>query len=753
MRGFISYAHDDHAMLDRFRVHLAALEEAFGLTFWSDESLRAGHHWNDTILDQINQSDVFLLLLSPSFIASPFIRDQERPAIERRRAAVKGLIMPVVLMPCDWERSIGVMQAAPMAARRLLPVSLWDRDDHGFDAARVQLHAAIRDHFGVTDRRNPDTDAVVGYQDPLVTERDDRLDVELEGDAADIAAARHPITRQLHAPNLSKARDLVEMLDRAGNSLDPSWNRFVRAARDLLAALDRPAEEIPAHLGSVWEASVRFASFLLRDKELRVAASRDPEPLPDDIHVAFDDLVGSIAPWVRRFPSARGLDDERGSFLNRPALFEPSARVIHGARDADLLTPHATTLLEGALETADGRDPAQAEKARAFSTQVARGMITRSASYAAGFLAGAVASGYANESLLMKRIGTFMARVETDAVALVADLPADIQHAVTRMVKRAVESGFPGQPGPGGDPMLPPPEARHPKPPEGFMDEVLAMVRRGEAPPEAWRPFITELEIGHDRFVSVNEKPPEFTDLRPLQGLMALRRLVLGRTQIVDLTLLAGLTALRELDLSRTDVSDISVLSSLTALRWLDLTLTHVSDVSVLSDFLALRVLQLSSTRVSDVRALSGLLALQRLELVGTGIRDARPLSGLSSLRWLNLAFCIGLSDVSALSGVSLLQSLDLSRTNVSDVRPLSGLFALRSLYLSDTVVADVSALSGLTALEWLDLSGTNVSDVGALSGLTSLRMLNVTGTTVSNENARALAGLTQLTIRGLPSR
>ena len=44
-------------MLERFRVHLVALEEAFGLTFWFDGSLRAGHHWNDTILDKINQAD------------------------------------------------------------------------------------------------------------------------------------------------------------------------------------------------------------------------------------------------------------------------------------------------------------------------------------------------------------------------------------------------------------------------------------------------------------------------------------------------------------------------------------------------------------------------------------------------------------------------------------------------------------------------------------------------------------------------
>ena len=85
MRGFISYAHDDVGFLDRFRVHLTAVEQAFGVTFWSDDSLRAGHHWNDTIRDAINQADVFLLLVSPSTIASRYINEKEFPAIAHIR--------------------------------------------------------------------------------------------------------------------------------------------------------------------------------------------------------------------------------------------------------------------------------------------------------------------------------------------------------------------------------------------------------------------------------------------------------------------------------------------------------------------------------------------------------------------------------------------------------------------------------------------------------------------------------------------
>lgn len=134
MKGFISYAHDDHAMLDRFRVHLAALGEPFGLTFWSDESLRAGHHWNPKILDAINQADAFLLPVSPSWIASKFIRDQERPAItapnfapEDRSGTRTDLsdLRPLAALTALQSLNLGGTSVSNVTALRSLPALKW----------------------------------------------------------------------------------------------------------------------------------------------------------------------------------------------------------------------------------------------------------------------------------------------------------------------------------------------------------------------------------------------------------------------------------------------------------------------------------------------------------------------------------------------------------------------------------------------------------------------------------------------------
>jgi internalin A len=56
------------------------------------------------------------------------------------------------------------------------------------------------------------------------------------------------------------------------------------------------------------------------------------------------------------------------------------------------------------------------------------------------------------------------------------------------------------------------------------------------------------------------------TDLSPLAGLTALRRLGIFETQVTDLSPLAGLTALRRLGIFETPVTDLSPLAGLTNL-------------------------------------------------------------------------------------------------------------------------------------------------------------------------------------------
>jgi hypothetical protein len=80
-------------------------------------------------------------------------------------------------------------------------------------------------------------------------------------------------------------------------------------------------------------------------------------------------------------------------------------------------------------------------------------------------------------------------------------------------------------------------------PPADFnIDEVYAMIRRGEAPPVAWRPFITQLGL-----MALSD----LSDLSPLASLSALTSLSVNSDQVTDLDPLSGLSSLETLSLVR----------------------------------------------------------------------------------------------------------------------------------------------------------------------------------------------------------
>jgi len=63
---FISYSHDDREMADQIA---SGLLEA-GFAVWMDTSIPAGSDWAAALEREMTESDAFVLLLSPNFLAS-----------------------------------------------------------------------------------------------------------------------------------------------------------------------------------------------------------------------------------------------------------------------------------------------------------------------------------------------------------------------------------------------------------------------------------------------------------------------------------------------------------------------------------------------------------------------------------------------------------------------------------------------------------------------------------------------------------
>ena len=94
--AFISYSHKDQKWLERLNEMLVPLVRG-GLTIWSDQRIRPGDDWRTAIEDELAKATVAILLVSPAFLASDFIHNNELPPLlaAARRNGLRVLWIPV----------------------------------------------------------------------------------------------------------------------------------------------------------------------------------------------------------------------------------------------------------------------------------------------------------------------------------------------------------------------------------------------------------------------------------------------------------------------------------------------------------------------------------------------------------------------------------------------------------------------------------------------------------------------------------
>ncbi len=80
---FVSYSHRNKSVLkliDLLMDHFKAANK-YNIKLWIDKNLQIGGLWESEIKDEIDNCDLALLMLSPSFLSSAYIMDKEVPRI------------------------------------------------------------------------------------------------------------------------------------------------------------------------------------------------------------------------------------------------------------------------------------------------------------------------------------------------------------------------------------------------------------------------------------------------------------------------------------------------------------------------------------------------------------------------------------------------------------------------------------------------------------------------------------------------
>jgi hypothetical protein len=147
LRLFYSYSHKDEELRKELEEHLEPLKRQGYIVGWNDRMIGAGQEWKDQLDKNLEEAQIILLLISPSFLASDYCYDIEtRRALERHEKG-EATVIPILLRPVDW---VGTpffrLQGLPIDLR---PVTTWTNKDEAFQNIAQGIRRAIE---GMRDR-------------------------------------------------------------------------------------------------------------------------------------------------------------------------------------------------------------------------------------------------------------------------------------------------------------------------------------------------------------------------------------------------------------------------------------------------------------------------------------------------------------------------------------------------------------------------------------------------------------------------
>ena len=126
---FLSYARPLIGAAQSLKTHLVEQEMNGNIQFWYDQEIRPGDVWDEAIRTKINESDIFILLLSADFWASAYINNVELPLIEARRQAGARVLCVMVSANSFASTPWAILQASPRLQGSLTPVNQWGDQD------------------------------------------------------------------------------------------------------------------------------------------------------------------------------------------------------------------------------------------------------------------------------------------------------------------------------------------------------------------------------------------------------------------------------------------------------------------------------------------------------------------------------------------------------------------------------------------------------------------------------------------------
>ena len=213
--------------------------------------------------------------------------------------------------------------------------------------------------------------------------------------------------------------------------------------------------------------------------------------------------------------------------------------------------------------------------------------------------------------------------------------------------------------------------------------------------------------------------------LQDLSSLSSLQSLNLSgcRFSPSELRVLENLPNLKKLVLSDCALSTIADLENLTGLTYLDISNNTIRNLEPLMGMAEMQELYLQLNAVTSLDVLGSMYNLEKLNISFNSVSSLAPLSQCAKLSWLD-ASNNTISSVNGIANLPLLTSLSLNYNQLTDVSQLGACIQLKELSFTNNTVYDISTLASLSNLENFDFSYNNVSALPSWPQNCALRII-----------------------------
>lgn len=179
-KAFISYSHKDESLRNELESHLAMLKRSGEIETWHDRRIVAGSAFDSEISEELESSQIILMLISADFLSSNYCYDIEMARAMEKHGDGSAVVIPVILRPCDWHSSpLGKIMATPTDGK---PITMFANQDEAFTNVAKDIRRAA-EKFGSHPPQDIPTKRAVAQSTKLghgssLTERSSNLRIK-----------------------------------------------------------------------------------------------------------------------------------------------------------------------------------------------------------------------------------------------------------------------------------------------------------------------------------------------------------------------------------------------------------------------------------------------------------------------------------------------------------------------------------------------------------------------------------------------